>query len=226
MSLGEYIGAGASTTKLLLHLNGNSTDSSGNGNNGTDTNITYSQANGRFGQGAGLNGSSSYIIVPNSAKGGNSVTVSAWVKINSLTGGGVVYMESGLAYCGIEYTASGALTLDNKTSLTSFSNFTTSGGLLTTDTWYNLVYVYDSSSGFLSGYINGNRVINQSRGGNQLYYSETNSNSIGSYTYNNGASHASYVNGAIDEVIIENRAWTAEEVKKYYTHTKGRFATL
>ena len=37
MSFGEYLGAGSSTTKLLLHLNGNSNDSSGNGNNGTVT---------------------------------------------------------------------------------------------------------------------------------------------------------------------------------------------
>ena len=48
MSLGEYIPN--SNTKLLLHLNGNSTDSSGNGNNGTDTNITYGLGYGKFGQ--------------------------------------------------------------------------------------------------------------------------------------------------------------------------------
>ena len=60
-TLGEYLGAGASTTKLLLHLNGKSTDSSGNGNNGTNSNITYSLANGKFGQGAGFNGSSNSI---------------------------------------------------------------------------------------------------------------------------------------------------------------------
>lgn len=42
-------------------LDGNSNDASGNGNNGTDTDITYSQANGRLNQGAGFNGSSSKI---------------------------------------------------------------------------------------------------------------------------------------------------------------------
>ena len=29
--------------------------------------------------------------------------------------------------------------------------------------------------------------------------------------------------GFIDEPIIENRAWTASEVAKYYTATAGRF---
>lgn len=51
---------------LLYHLNGNSNDASGNGRNGTDANISYSLANGKFGQGAGFNGSSSKITIGNS----------------------------------------------------------------------------------------------------------------------------------------------------------------
>jgi hypothetical protein len=37
------------------------------------------------------------------------------------------------------------------------------------------------------------------------------------------SSSDSFWSGAIDEVIIENRAWTASEVKKYYTNSLGRF---
>lgn len=33
-------------------------------------------------------------------------------------------------------------------------------------------------------------------------------------------------NGSIDEVIIENRAWSASEVSKYYSASKGRWATI
>jgi len=40
--------------KGYWRLNGNSNDASGNGNNGTDTNITYSQANGVLNGGAGF----------------------------------------------------------------------------------------------------------------------------------------------------------------------------
>ena len=29
-----------------------------------------------------------------------------------------------------------------------------------------------------------------------------------------------------DEIIIENRAWTQQEIQKYYTNALGRFATL
>jgi len=35
-----------------------------------------------------------------------------------------------------------------------------------------------------------------------------------------------YWDGAIDEVIIEDVAWSASKVKKYYTNSLGRFATL
>jgi len=86
MSLGEYTGAGSGTTKLLLHLNGNNTDTSGNSNSSTDTAITYSQANGKFGQGAGFNGSSSIILITDNAalQGTGSHTIGLWVKFTAL----------------------------------------------------------------------------------------------------------------------------------------------
>jgi len=43
-------------------LEGNSTDQVGS-NDGTDNNITYSSGNGYFGQGAGFNGTNSYIAL-------------------------------------------------------------------------------------------------------------------------------------------------------------------
>ncbi len=43
-------------------MEGNSNDSKGS-NNGTDSNITYSNANGRFGQGAAFNGTTSSILL-------------------------------------------------------------------------------------------------------------------------------------------------------------------
>lgn len=66
MTLGEYLPN--SNTKLLLHLNGSSADSSGNNNNGTDTSITYSQANGKFGQGAGFDSTSDKILIANESQ--------------------------------------------------------------------------------------------------------------------------------------------------------------
>ena len=47
-------------------LDGNSNDSVGT-NNGTDTAITYSVANGKINQGAGYNGSTSKITISNTS---------------------------------------------------------------------------------------------------------------------------------------------------------------
>lgn len=69
-------------TQLYYKLNGGATDDSGNGNNGTATNVTY--VDGRFGQGASFNGASSYIQASNNStlKPSSSATktISLWFK--------------------------------------------------------------------------------------------------------------------------------------------------
>ena len=35
-----------------------------------------------------------------------------------------------------------------------------------------------------------------------------------------------YFDGQMDEILIENRDWTQQEIQKYYTNALGRFATL
>ena len=66
---------------------GNSIDSK-SANNGLDTAITYSPANGKFGQGASFNGSNSRIITA-SATLTNSITWSLWIRPNFLPGAAV-----------------------------------------------------------------------------------------------------------------------------------------
>jgi len=82
---GQYLGAGSATTKLLLHLNGNSTDVSGNGNNGTDANITYGLGNGKFFAGAGFNGTTSKIRCSSAISFTGNFTISFWIYMNDNT---------------------------------------------------------------------------------------------------------------------------------------------
>ena len=74
-------------------LNGNSNDYSGNGNNGTDTNIAYSQA--KLSQGAVFNGSSSRIdITDNSTLDINgSIGISFVIKVKLAVAYGVVLVK-------------------------------------------------------------------------------------------------------------------------------------
>lgn len=219
MSLGEYIGAGSGTTKLLLHLNGNSTDSSGNGNNGTDTNISYSQANGKFGQGAGFNGSSSKIaIASNLGIDEGSITMSIWTKINN---------RSVYAVLSETLSSSSRVSYSIRITSTTLNFFRTRRGIsddqfavsdTNTSDMRNIILTYDGTT--LKGYLNGSYVgqLNCSGNGSRISTSAT--------QFGNGIGADEYFNGSIDEVIVENVAWSAEKVKKYYTMAKGRFATL
>ena len=216
--LGEYLGAGASTTKLLLHLNGNSTDSSGNNNNGTDTNITYGLGNGKFGQGALFNGSSSKITTPLGNFGTGNFTISLWIKttqeatrvifgktteVDKDNGGYVLYRDLWDGY--VFKFGTTKLVIGSLPSV-----------------WTNFIVTRDGNIGYI--YINGSYAVSVSG------ISGYNQNSA-SGVFTLGTSPGSnwtprFYSGAIDEVIVENRAWTASEIKKYYTYSKGRFGIL
>lgn len=220
-TLGEYLGAGSATTKLLLHLNGNSTDSSGNGNNGTDTNITYSQANGKFGQGAGFNGSTSKIALPatTSVKGLTQVTFSMWVKKTANPASqDIVYFEStnnALGYSRLNF----AINTDG-TSLCvwrdteSGSAYDTSMGTLGNNIWYNVISVFDSVGDTIKNYVNGN-LVSTTSGSIGAIPNTAPSKEIRITTNNSGL--------VVDETFIEAKAWTASEVRKYFTYSRGRF---
>lgn len=219
-TLGEYLGAGASTTKLLLHLNGNSTDSSGNGNNGTDTNITY--ADGKFGKCAGFNGYSSRITTPV----GDLVidwTYSVFVKFGrnkpsylEILFGKETSMNSG-RQIDLLRTPDGKLNINIPHIKVVFE----SNLLILNDTtnWYNITITKSGTTWSL--YVNG--VFDKSVIDATAQETSTSPLMIGN---NNVLGSAYFFQGLIDEVIVENRAWTAEEVKKYYTNSRGFFATL
>jgi len=210
-TLGEYIPN--ANTKLLLHLNGNSTDSSGNSNIGTDTSITYSQANGRFGQGAGFNGTSSKISYIKGANNYllNNWTMIAWVKRGSPTSETIPIYQMGncyFAFGGVSYwDGSGDRRISDSATPTDHTRF--------------FCYVWTKSS----------------TGGQKLYRDgvlvgteASNTNNSNSYSEVNVGRFASpgnrWFNGAIDEFILENVVWTPAQIAKYYSMTKGRFGIV
>ena len=118
---------------LIAHwpLNGNTNDISGNKYNGTPSNITYSD--GKIGQAADFNGTSSDIIVPNNTglnTGDSNFTVSMWIykptvgssyrgifdrgystsygifDVSSDSGNVGMYMQSGFNHCPIDVSDS------------------------------------------------------------------------------------------------------------------------
>lgn len=224
MSLGEY--KQNVNTKLLLHLNGDANDSSSNGTNGTSTSITYSQANGKFGQGAGFNGASnsqitfaSY-ITPLGAK-----TVSIWFNTTMTTFtrfiGNLSENGNGTGFQFMMDTPAGY-----KMSISAYKSnvvmyTTTSLSTINDGKWNNIIMTWDGTTNAngVNIYYNGNLEVSATSNSTESV-APSGVLRIGRYstTYD--------YTGAIDEVIIENRAWAAQEVKKYYTNSIGRFATL
>ena len=231
-NLGEYLGAGSGTTKLLLHLNGNSTDSSGNGNTATSSGVSYGLSYGKFGQGASFPGSSAYINYPSSASldSRSTTTMSCWVNIQSLPASGAsqVFFSRGVGdgfgmFLRVE-NVGGTIKLKGSVVVTSPDTMYAVEGLVpSTNTWYNIVGVFDSPNQLLYLYVNGDgQGSTKTTAGTVMRLGATASQKgaiIGAYSTSNQA----VLNGYIDECIIENRAWTASEVKKYYTYAKGRF---
>jgi hypothetical protein len=227
MTNGEYLGAGSGTTKLLLHLNGSSTDTSGNGNNGTDTSITYSQANGKFGQGAGFNGSSSAINLNKTASSlgfsTSTMTYSVWFKTTA--SGSQYYLIGVPNNSGFTFYGFGGLRVNSSTTA-GFVFYNTGGtfyesyptvGTLNDGNWHNIVVTLDGSNWkiYFEGLLKATTAYTGS-----ISYDGSRFPAVGARVEN---SFGNYWNGSIDEVIIENRAWSAEEIKKYYTYAKGQF---
>ena len=230
---GVYLGAGSAVTKGLYHLEGNSNDSSGNANNGTDTAITYGLPYGFFGQGISSNGTTSKIVSgSNCGISGDAVfTLLAWVKIgadiitprcivsfgsfaSSLAGAGMVI--------GVAAGASG--TFINGNGNISLECGGGNGARTTTgivSVGQRCLIAITKSAGGLSTntsiYLNGLLI--------PLSTSSTGTPNITNGII--GISHlvtsSNFFDGYTDEVILENVLWSAAKVKKYYTYAKGRF---
>ncbi len=231
LTLGEYIGAGSGTTKLLLHLNGNSTDSSGNGNNGTDTSVTYGLGYGKFGQGAGFNGSSSNIKCGTTGipTGAGARTLATWMRFDSLpsTSGqqyGIIHYGDNNTRLLFGFNIDFGTTPSNGIALVTYADDLISSFIPSINTWYRVVGTYDGNV-TLKIYVNG-----------QIYGTRTLSGALNTTMTVNGvvlgaslAGGDTLVNffpGKLDETIIENRVWSDSEARKDYTYAKGRFGII
>lgn len=240
-NLGEYLGAGSGTTKLLLHLNGNSTDSSGNNNNGTDTGITVID-NGKFGKCYKYIDSTDFTDFGTMASLWNGTndkaTFSLWFKaddISAVTNFVLAKFSNQAAerfqgfYISVLTDGKVRCFIGGTDENTNYDYWTTNTGIVTGDnTWYHIVITLDLSANTCVIYVNGSIVANtlSSVGSNITVFASNAITFKAGRLRNLDGSYNGMENGYLDEVIIENRAWSAEEVKKRYTDSLGRFATI
>lgn len=233
MSLGEYQGAGAATTRLLLHLNGNSNDSSGNGLNGTDTNMTYSKNYGKFNEGAYFNGSGQIRLGNSTVLQPDIITISMWIKrtTTSESTPTLIMRDNGLvsyasAYCIYLTTTTGYIRYEQQQPGGTYVAVQSTIAITDTTTWHHVCVTRNPTAGTTYIYLDGNLVGSGTGNTTAIYYGTTRQGTnIGAYIYGDGSMLARYT-GYMDEVIIENYGWTIQQVQKYYTNSLGRFGTI
>lgn len=191
-------------------LDGNSNDSVGT-NNGTDTAISYSIANGKIGQGAGFNGSSSKIEIASSS-GLNSPnwTANWWANINTVNTFNPTFSKG-------PGDVSGFLTLSRGTGKYSMTIGSAGGqnelqfsASLSNATYYMFTATYDGTT--FKIYLNGAFVTS---------VAATYTTNASNLEFGTSASLAQFLTGDMDEVGFWSRALTVAEVTKLYNGGLG-----
>ena len=206
---------------LLNENSGNKAhDYSGQGNLGTLTNMDPATdwIGSLHGGALDFDGSNDYLDVnDNPTLNPTAITVSAWVKFNSLTNDYSAIVHKGPdPYYEYFVKSNGKLAVFI-TASEGYRNYDGTGiYVLTTGLWYHLVFTYDSVGG-LKGYVNGN--LDNSVAANGTLSTPTGNLSIARDSVTAGR----YVNGIISSVSIYNRALSAQEIAWLYAFPYAMF---
>src|ERR1700693_4806706 len=206
-------------------LDGNSNDYSGYGSTGTDTAITYSNANGKLVQGAGFNGTTSNITTSSGFLTLQfALTLSCWIKPSALPTSGN-FMSLLARFTNSAGTFGYDLRLQNTSGVNQINWHITQGNgtnveaiyntTLTLGTWVHLVAMNDGVNSSIL-YLNGVQVATASGANNST---ATNNFYIGAINYNAGVTR--YLSGDIDEVGAWERPLYPSEVTELYNNGVG-----
>ena len=185
-------------------------DKSGQGNNGTLTNGPV-PAIGKIGQALNFDGVDDYVNVGTGLDQNGEVTVSAWFKTTTISGGARIIVANSNSSLG-DYTLELNRTTGKLAALWDNTVILTGNTAVSVNTWYHAVMVRSGSSGnwtatlYLNGVSDGSAIT------------ATDPNGTNQKTYI-GAIHPGTTflfSGLIDEVRVYNRALTADEIKRLY----------
>lgn len=196
-------------------LQGSSSDSGTGGNTGTDTAITYSAGNGKFGTGAGFNASSSKISIGTAANLNitGSLSFTFWMKNGTQTGGkGLVGKGNNSAGANIE--SWGALQAQAGEVIFYTSNGTTektvtSAGTVTNSVYHHVACTYDPG-GTMIVYTDG------TPGGTLTTAATALVALAGTPVLFGATSDGRFYGGVLDDICIFKRVLTAAEVSNFY----------
>jgi chitodextrinase len=179
-------------------------DLSGHGNDGSISGATWTSA-GYFGGALSFTGSSKVVVADNpSLDLTTGVTLEAWVRPSTVTGGwrDVIYKGNDTYY--LEATTPSGVPAAGLTLASAGNSNTYAPSALAVNTWTHLAQTFDGSVVRL--YVNGVQVASQNRSGTLVtstYPLEIGGDSI----------YGQYFQGLIDEVRVYNVARTAVQIQ-------------
>jgi hypothetical protein len=210
---------------LYYPMNGNATDASGGGNNGTLFGGVTATADrfGNVGQALQFNGTNGYIDVPDGVYfTGSDFTVSSWVKVAAYNYWSRLFdFGNGPANNNI------LMALTNLTTgrpATEIYNNTTSGGQFTsattipTNAWKLLTYTYANGIGTM--YLNGVQIAQASQ------LAPLNVTRTINYIGRSNWAGDAYANAAFDDFRIYNRLLSNAEIQSLLNEQAGALANL
>jgi len=196
-------------------FDGNAEDSTTNGYNGTDSNVTWAQ--GRFGTVGSFNGSSSFLDTNYTLPAISAYSISAWFKTSATNIQQFVLADFNSVGSGLSVRFTLGFTAANKFYFTigngssSWSNFTINALPYRDGNWHNIVTVWNGTSVKL--YADGNTTpivdLTSSVAAGTAGTSSLVMGRAGDYTGN-------YWNGSIDQVRIFSSALSATDVADLY----------
>jgi flagellar hook assembly protein FlgD len=198
----------------LWHMDGDWTDATGNGNNGTATNAVFS-TNARVGTNAGsFNGVSSSITgTTYSLPLGNAPrAISAWVQLANGT------QSSSILQYGTGSSSNFQIFIDNsnRAAIGTDSGSMSGTSILSYGQWHFIVGVYEGTgTNTWRIYVDG---VQENSGTITPPNTVNSSFSIGANIGGGG-----YFNGLIDEVTVYSRAITVNQITTFYNNGLGRF---
>lgn len=201
-------------------LEGNSNDSKGS-NNGSDTSVTYGVNYGRYGQGALMNGSSSYINVSHAASLNlsSNVSIACWIKYAGSDIGGEGSMgwffkgnntPSNRANYSMIWNGTGAGTGTGKINFFNGSNNNSDTFTWSNPTSYHLFVVTAASGGNIKYYFDG---VQQGATKTMSGSLTTNTDNL---TIGKVGPFGQFFNGSMDDIILFSKILTDAEILTLY----------
>jgi Concanavalin A-like lectin/glucanases superfamily len=217
-------------------FNNNANDESGNGNNGTATNVTSAtDRNGNTNAAAQFDGTSSYVTVNDNTGlrlNATDFTINYWVNLDqysSLSGSAILSKNNGPHQNGWNCSVTGTGNVDPGTGNGNYGHafYNVSGGgdpyaignaVMATAHWNMVTVVYTLSQHKIAFYVNG--VLDNIASDIPTPNGETNVKLlIGKNSLNDGVTPLYYLKGKLDDIRIYDRALSTNLINKLYIAT-------